>query len=100
MFIEDDICDYADGTDEYNKVRAVVDALGEIMDELQDRLTEEAIKEGFFRLDEANPKSIETMKPFMQHYGYRDGRGWWVKKSLPDIWWTFSLTGKDILPLR
>lgn len=80
-FIEDDIYDYEEGTDEYNQVRAVVDAWGDIMDELQDRLTEAAIKEGFFKPDEENPKYIETMKPFMQHYGYRDGRGWWVREE-------------------
>ena len=62
-------------------MRAVVDDWGDIMDELQDRLTEAAIKEGFFRPDKVNPKSIETMKLFMKHYGYRDGRGWWVKEK-------------------
>ena len=80
-FIEDDLYDYDVGADEYNKVRTMVDSWGVIMDELQDRLAAVAIKEGYFSPDEKNPKYIETMKPFMKHYGYRDGRGWWVKEE-------------------
>jgi len=80
-FIEDDIYDYEVGSNEYNEVRNGVDSWETIMDELQERLTATAIKECFFSPDEKNPKYIETMKPFMQHYGYRDGNGWWVKEK-------------------
>lgn len=78
-FIEDDLYDYEVGTKEYIELRETIDAWGDLMDELQNEIIKCAISEGFYKIDEEHPKSVEKMIPFMKKYGYRDGRGWWVR---------------------
>ena len=77
-FIEDDIYDYEPGTEDYDQVRAVVDAWGELMDTLSDRIEEIMARDHLYAAtDKGNPH--HSLEPFMRRYGYRDGRGWWVK---------------------
>lgn len=80
-FIEDDLYDYEKGTPEYNDLAAEIDAWGELMDKVQDELIIRAKNEGLMDREEKHPRAIISMEPFMKKYGYRDGRGWWVRNS-------------------
>ena len=77
-FIEDDVYDYEEGTEAYLRVSAIVDAWGKLMDQIEERLIQKAKLEGFMDVSEGHPHSIVALTPFMEHYGYMDGRGWWV----------------------
>lgn len=77
-FIEDDVYDYEEGSEEYLRVSAIVDAWGRLMDQIEERLIQKAKLEGFMDISEEHPHSIVALAPVMEHYGYRDGRGWWV----------------------
>ena len=77
-FIEVDVYDCEEGSEEYLRVSAIVDAWGRLMDQIEERLIQKAKLEGFIDISEENPHSIVALAPFMEHYGYRDGRGWWV----------------------
>lgn len=79
-FIEDDLYDYDEGTDEYEKVRAVVDAWGDMMDELDKRIMETAAREGLLAERQPDSGTVKQLEAFMDKYGYRNGCGWWVKR--------------------
>ena len=79
-FIEDDLYDYDEGTEEYEKVRSVVDAWGDLMDTLDNRIMETAAEEGLLAERQPNSGTVKQLEAFMDKYGYRDGCGWWVKK--------------------
>lgn len=77
-FIEDDVYDYEEGSEEYLRVSAIVDAWGKLMDQIEERLIQKAKLESFMDASEEHPHSIVVLTPFMEHYGYRDGSGWWI----------------------
>ena len=79
-FIEDALYDYDEGTEEYKRVRAIVDAWGAILDSLDQRIMEAARTEGLLAERQPNSGTMKQLAAFMDKYGYRDGRGWWVKK--------------------
>ena len=79
-FIEDDVYDYEQGTEDYDRVCAVVDAWGELMDALSDRIKEIMNRDHLHKtMDKGKPHHV--YEPFMRKNGYRDGRGWWVKEK-------------------
>lgn len=78
-WVEDDVYDFEEGTEEYENACAITDAWAELMDSLEERLIQIAKAEGLMSEDEEHPHSIVALSPIMEKYGYRDGRGWWVK---------------------
>ena len=78
-FIEDEVYDYEDGTDEYEKVCIKVDAWGDLMDEIADRIKVIAAEEGLLGKRQPNSGTVKQLEAFMEKYGYRDSCGWWVK---------------------
>jgi hypothetical protein len=74
-WVEDEVYDYDEGTEEYNKACEITDAWAEVMDYLCDNLIKCASEDGIL----ATGESHYGLKPFMEKYGYRDGHGWWVK---------------------
>lgn len=83
-FIEDDLYDYDEGTAEYERVRSIVDAWGDMMDELDKRVMDTAAAEGLLAERQPNSGTVKQLEAFMDKYGYRDGCGWWVQKKEPD----------------
>lgn len=79
-WIEDDLYDYPEGTEEYERFRTVVRAWGDLRAELLERVMEAAKKERLL-VKEGNLGLIRRLEPFMKKYGYRDGRGWWVRED-------------------
>lgn len=80
-FIEDDIYDYDEGTEEYEKVRSVMDAWGDMMDKLDTRIMQTADEEGLLAERQPNSGTVKQLEGFMDKYGYCNGCGWWVKKE-------------------
>ncbi len=79
-FIEDDIYDYEPGTEDYIRVRTVVDAWGELMDALSDRIKEIMDRDHLRETtNKGNPHHV--YEPFMRKHSYRDGRGWWIQET-------------------
>lgn len=79
-FIEDDVYDYEPGTEDYIRVRTVVDAWKEMMHALSDRIKDIMDRDHLHEpMDKGNPHPVH--EPFMKRYGYRDGRGWWIKET-------------------
>ena len=74
-WVEDEVYDYDEGTEEYDKACRITDAWAEVMDYLCDNLIKCASEDGIL----ATGESHYGLKPFMEKYGYRDGHGWWVK---------------------
>ncbi len=77
-WVEDDLYDFEKGTPEYEEVRRIIDAWGELMDKLKNEIFEILRNEGV-----SIPKTgqIEVLVPFMDRNGYYDGNGWWVRKN-------------------
>ena len=49
------------------------------MDELQNRVVEQAKSEGLLAEQQEDSEAVKPLETFMTKYGYRDGYGWWVK---------------------
>ena len=79
-FIEDNLYDFEKGTPEYEEIYKVVCEWEELMNELDNKIMNQAEAEGL--LDERKPNSgtVKQLERFMDKYGYRNGSGWWVKK--------------------
>ena len=80
-YIEDDVYDYDEYSEEYERVCAVVDAWGDIMDDLDNRIIKAAEDEGLLAERQPDSGTVKQLEAFMNKYGYRDGRGWWVKNT-------------------
>ncbi|WP_155828900.1 ATP-grasp domain-containing protein [Butyrivibrio sp. NC2007] len=78
-FIEDEIYDYEEGTEEYEQTKGIIDAWAEVEDYLQEKVVSCAKEEGLLAPRQKNSGLIKQMEEFMAQYGYRDGRGWWVR---------------------
>lgn len=76
-YMEDDLYDYEEGTEEYIRVRRNVEAWGEIMDSLDARVMAVAREEGLLSERRLNAGTIKQLEKFMKKYGYRDSCGWW-----------------------
>ena len=79
-WVEDDEYDFEEGTEEHKKACAVADAWEQVMDYLQERVIACAIEEGLFAERQPDSGLVKQLEGFMKKYGYRDGRGWWVKE--------------------
>ena len=79
-WVEDDEYDFEEGTEEHIKARAVTDAWGQVMNYLEEQVITCAGKEGLFAERRPDSGLVKQLERFMGKYGYRDGRGWWVKK--------------------
>ena len=78
-FIEDDLYDYEEDSSEYVEVRERIDAWGDLMDTLNQKIMKAAAEEGLLAERQPNSGTIKQLEQFMLKYGYRDGSGWWVK---------------------
>ena len=48
------------------------------MEQVEERVIQRAKLEGFMDASEEHPHSMVALIPFMKHYGYSDGTGWWI----------------------
>ena len=80
-FIEDEVYDYEKYTEEYERACTIVDAWGDLMDELDKRIMKTAEEEGLLSEPIPNAGAVKRLTGFMNKYGYRDGCGWWVKMA-------------------
>ena len=78
-WVEDDEYDFEEGTEEHKKACAVTDAWEQVMDYLEERVITCAIEEGLFAERQPDSGLVKQLETFMEKYGYRDGRGWWVR---------------------
>lgn len=78
-YIEDEIYDYKEGTDEYTEVSENIHAWGALMDCLEKRILTLAEEEGLISAEVSNTGIVKRLELFMGKYGYRDGAGWWIK---------------------
>jgi len=79
-FIEDDLYDYDEGSDEYKRVYDSISQWYQVMKQLDQEIMEKASEEGLLDEMESNSGTTKRLKSFMSRYGYRDASGWWVKK--------------------
>jgi hypothetical protein len=77
-YIEDDIYDYDEGTENYNECLRNVELWEKLMESLENQVISEAKKEGLLA-ERPNFGTIKQLEAFMKKYGYRDGRGWWIE---------------------
>lgn len=80
-FIEDDLYNYEVDSEEYAALHKIVDAWADMMHELNHRVMETAEQEGLLAERQPDSGTVKQLEAFMAKYGYRDGRGWWVKKE-------------------
>lgn len=78
-YIEDDLYDYEEESEEYIRVKEIVEAWGEIMDLLDKKIMVAAKKEGLLAERQLNSGTVKQLESFMKKYGYKDGDGWWIK---------------------
>ena len=83
-FIEDDLYDHEVGTEAYEQVRSIVDAWRGMWLDLERRVMETAEREGLLAERRPDTGTIKQLEAFMEKYGYRDGRGWWVESHEPE----------------
>ncbi len=82
FYIEDEEYDYEEDTEEYEKICAVVDAWGDMLDDLDNRVMKAAAEEGLLAERQPDSGTIKQLEAFMDKYGYRDRGGWWTEKDL------------------
>ncbi len=80
-FIADDFYDCNENTEEHKSVQATVEAWGEIMEQVDKQIMDTAEKEGLLAERQSDSGTVKQLEGFMKKYGYRNGRGWWVKSS-------------------
>ena len=80
-YIEDEIYDYTEGTEEYQEANENIEAWGTLTDSLEKRILALAEQEGLLSEKVSNAGTVKRLELFMDKYGYRDGAGWWVKKT-------------------
>ena len=78
-WVSHDEYDYEEGTEAYKKACAITDSWVELLHFLEAKVIQLAKAEGLMEKDEEHPRSIVAQLPIMKKYGYRDGRGWWVR---------------------
>lgn len=78
IWIEDDVYDYDEGTEEYLNACRIADEWFSLKAFLRNKIFAILRKEEVVIPDKGY---ITVLKPFMERNGYRDGRGWWVKNT-------------------
>lgn len=66
-YIEDDLYDYEEGTEDYIRVRDNVEAWGEMMDLLDDRVMSTAKEEGLLAERQPDSGTIKQFEEFMKN---------------------------------
>ena len=79
----DQICCYAEGTEEYLNARHEADNWYERMNDLEQQILKTAEAEGFLNEAKQDAGTAKRLRVFMDRYGYRDVGGWWIKKGDP-----------------
>ena len=78
-YIEDALYDYEEESEEYIRVKEIVEAWGEMMDLLDKKIMVAAKEEGLLAERQPNSGTVKQLESFMKKYGYKDGGGWWIK---------------------
>ncbi len=72
-WVEDDVYDYDEGTEEHKQACAITDAWEELMDFLEEKVVACATNEGLLAERQENSGLVKQLESFMRKYGYRDG---------------------------
>lgn len=73
-WVEDNIYDYEEGTEEYKRACDITDAWGKLMEELLADIFDILRSQN---VSIPNDGWITVLAPFMERNGYEDGGGWW-----------------------
>ena len=71
--------DYEEESEEYIRVKEIVEAWGEMMDLLDKKIMVAAKEDGLLAERQPNSGTVKQLESFMKKYGYKDGGGWWIK---------------------
>ena len=80
-YIQDDLYDYEEESEEYIRVKENVEAMGEMMDLLGKKIMVAAKEEGLLAERQPNSGTVKQHESFMKKYGYKNGGGWWIKSE-------------------
>ena len=80
-YIEDALYDYEEESEEYIRVKEIVEAWGEMMDLLDKKIMVAAKEEGLLAERQPNSGTVKQLESFMKKYGYKNGGGWWIKSE-------------------
>lgn len=75
-WIEDEIYDYEEGSDEYTQAKETIDMWFSMSDVLRKMIFDILRSEGILIPETGQ---IEVLDPFMRRKGYRNVQGWWQK---------------------
>ncbi len=78
-FIEDDLYDYDEGSEEYKRVYDSISQWYQLMKQLDQEILKKASEEGLLDEKDSNSGTTKRLKSFMSRYGYCDASGWWVR---------------------
>ena len=77
-WVEDNIYDYEEGTQEYQKACEITDKWFAIARELKNQIFAILQAEG---VSIPERRQITVLAPFMERNGYFNGNGWWIQKG-------------------
>ena len=75
-WVEDNVYDYEEGTEDYKKACTITDEWKELLDYLEDKVVQRAKEEKLMKQDEKYPRAISSLSPIMEKYGYQNKQGW------------------------
>ena len=90
-WIEDNEYDYEEGTEEYEQACSITDEWFEVSGILKEKIFGVLRDEGVSIPDKGQ---IAVLSTFMEKNGYRDGRGWWVKRKTAYVMMGIQGSGK------
>lgn len=76
-WIEDEIYDFEEGTEEHRKAVERTDMWFSLADKLKEMIFDILKSENIEIPDKGQ---IVLLEPFMKRNGFRDGQGWWIKE--------------------
>lgn len=76
-WIEDEIYDFEEGTEEHRKAVERTDMWFSLADKLKEMIFDILKSENIEIPDKGQ---IVVLEPFMKRNGFRDGQGWWIKE--------------------
>lgn len=76
-WVEDNIYDYEEGTQEYKEAVQITDNWRSLMEYYEEQIFDILRKEG---VDIPPCGRIVILAPFMKRNGYLDGNGWWIEE--------------------
>ena len=78
VWLEDEVYDYEEGTEEHMKARKVAREWLDLMQEYETRIYEVLISEGSCK---PGDHGIKVQEIFMNRNGYVNASGWWIKRK-------------------